>query len=121
MGRFYFDQDIVRNLWRIRYAGDLQVEANSFNDGVIVIDLAQWRKRDVGSDVRWWMQKHREADPALWKFGTQPIFLLLGFGRWQQLPEELYLGDLGFRLAKDFGPQKMEQASLLHFDGEHKP
>jgi hypothetical protein len=80
----------------------------------------------ITKEVLWWMRKHKEADPALWKFGTQPIFLLLGHGRWQQLPGEWYLGDLGFRpdVERERGvPSKrlLDKALVLHFDGEHKP
>merc|ERR1712000_364373 len=68
------------------------------------------------------MRKHKEADPALWKFGTQPIMMLVGSGRWQQLPGELYLGDLGFKDEHGHSDGNLlQQALVLHFDGEHKP
>jgi len=124
LGRFYFNQDNVQSLWTQRYQRNLDMSADSFNDGAIVIDLSKWRKFRVTEDVQWWMQKHKEADPALWKFGTQPIMLLVVGARWQQLPSEWYLGDLGFKRIEDFDRESLQQASeavVAHFDGEHKP
>eukprot|EP00747_Dinoflagellata_sp_TGD_P023887 gnl/TRDRNA2_/TRDRNA2_130154_c1_seq1.p1 gnl/TRDRNA2_/TRDRNA2_130154_c1~~gnl/TRDRNA2_/TRDRNA2_130154_c1_seq1.p1 ORF type:complete len:654 (+),score=109.61 gnl/TRDRNA2_/TRDRNA2_130154_c1_seq1:159-1964(+) len=118
LGRFYFSERTVASLWQQRYGKTLDTSAVSFNDGAIVLDLERWRELGVKDEVRWWMQQHRAADPALWKFGTQPIMLLLGYGRWLQLPIEWYMGDLGF---KDMGKPAEKEAVVLHFDGEHKP
>jgi len=99
----------------------LNFEGASFNDGFIIIDLAKWRSLNVTDEVRWWIQQHKMTDPALWKFGTQPITLLIGSGRWQQLPPGLYVGDLGFRQFHELDKGLLKQAAILHFDGEHKP
>lgn len=122
-GRFYFDKEAVANLWNERNKevdAKLHFEGTSFNDGAVVLDLALWRKLDLSKDVQWWMEKHQQADPGLWKFGTQPIMLLVTHGRWQKLPEEWYAGDLGFSKAKEVR-ERATQATVLHFDGEHKP
>lgn len=119
--RFYFSKETVASLWKQRHGQELDFSAASFNDGVIIMDLRKWRILRVTEEVEWWMQLHKAADPALWKFGTQPIMLLVGSGRWQQLPKEWYVGDLGFRRAQDMDKRLMEKAVVLHFDGEHKP
>jgi len=122
-GRFYFDKEAVGSLWKERNKAkdaELHFEGTSFNDGAVVLDLALWRKLDLSKEVQWWMDKHQQADPGLWKFGTQPIMLLVTHGRWQKLPEEWYAGDLGFSKAKEISGRS-DQATVLHFDGEHKP
>jgi hypothetical protein len=122
-GRFYFDKEAVANFWneRNKESGTkLDFQGTSFNDGAIVLDLALWRHLDLTKDVLWWMQKHQHADPGLWKFGTQPIMLLVTHDRWQRLPEEWYAGDLGFSKAAEV-TSRVTQATVLHFDGEHKP
>lgn len=124
LGRFYFGGGAaVQALWQQRRGDKLDLHATSFNDGVIVVDLEKWRRLKVTEEVEWWMQQHKAADPALWKFGTQPIMLLLGAGgRWQRLPGEWYMGDLGFRRAEGAADEaRLARATVLHFDGEHKP
>jgi hypothetical protein len=122
-GRFYFDRKAVGSLWKERHTStdaQLHFEGPSFNDGAVVLDLALWRNLDLSKEVQWWMEKHQQADPGLWKFGTQPIMLLVTHQRWQRLPEEWYAGDLGFSKAVEVSGRAV-QATVLHFDGEHKP
>jgi len=119
-GRFYLDGGLVKRLMEGRFSGlSLDMEGESFNDGVIAINLHRWR--DVGAQqvVTWLMEQHQVAKPGLWKYGTQPLTMLLGaaFG-WSRLDPAAYCGDLGFKKAE---VQPTQQAVFLHFDGELKP
>lgn len=119
-GRFYLDEGVVQDLMASRFPElRLNMEGESFNDGVVGIDLQRWRDLGAKQVVDWLMTEHRATNPGLWKYGTQPLTMLLGsaFG-WSRLEPAAYCGDLGFRLA---GEKDWEQAVFLHFDGELKP
>mmetsp|Transcript_48972 Transcript_48972/g.124746 ORF Transcript_48972/g.124746 Transcript_48972/m.124746 type:complete len:170 (-) Transcript_48972:110-619(-) len=120
-GRFYLDEGAVKRLMQKRFQGlpEIDMEGESFNDGVIAIDLQRWRDVGAAQAVAGLMRAHREAEPGLWKYGTQPLTMLLGaaYG-WSRLDPGAYCGDLGFETVVD---QRWEQAVFLHFDGELKP
>lgn len=119
--RFYFSREAVSSFWKERHGADFDFSSASFNDGAIVIDLRKWRELRVSEEVEWWMHQHQAADPGLWKFGTQPIMILVGAKHWHELPPEWYLGDLGFQPLREGRDGLLKQAVVMHFDGEHKP
>jgi len=118
-GRFYIHPEEMVRLMDQHFTSHLDLEGDSFNDGVIVINLARWRESEAGPGLMWLLEQHRKADPGLWKYGTQPIMMLLGnaFG-WNQLEGKSYYGDLGFEEAEE---ARLHDAVFLHFDGEKKP
>jgi len=119
-GRFYLDEGAVTRLMETGFPGlRLDTEAESFNDGVISINLQRWREVDATKTFAWLMSQHHAAEPGLWKYGTQPAMMLLGVAYgWERLEGQWYHGDLGFRSAhKD----DLGGAIFLHFDGEKKP
>lgn len=119
-GRFYLDEDAIKQVMARRFPDlGVDLDADGFNDGVVVLDLRQWRELDAKLALSWLMGEHRSASSGLWKYGTQPLMMLLGsaYG-WQRLSPHLYVGDLGFARA-DAG--RLPEAVFLHFDGERKP
>jgi len=119
-GRFYLQENVLQQLMKERFQGlQLDMEADSFNDGVIVINLKRWRESMVKEALQWLMERHATSQIGLWKYGTQPIMMLLGtaYG-WERLPTSHCYGDLGFRIAE---PHRVKQAVFLHFNGENKP
>jgi len=119
-GRFYLQEVLLQQLMRERFEGvELDMDADSFNDGVIVINLKHWRDSRVGEALLWLMDRHSTSQTGLWKYGTQPIMMLLGtaYG-WERLPSSHCYGDLGFRVAE---PHRVAEAVFLHFNGENKP
>jgi len=119
-GRFYLDPRRILKLMALHFHADnIDLEGVSFNDGVLGVNLEKWRTLQVGSDLEWLMMQHHAAQPGLWKYGTQPIMMLLGVAYgWQQLDSKRYCGDLGF---KNVPVEKWTDATFLHFDGEKKP
>jgi lipopolysaccharide biosynthesis glycosyltransferase len=119
-GRFYLQEDSLMQLMRNQFVGlNMSMDADSFNDGVIFINLKQWRQRDVKRDLIWLMTQHSRSETGLWKYGTQPIMMLLGSVHgWSRLKPEHCYGDLGFMTAE---PKRTEEAVFLHFNGELKP
>jgi len=119
-GRFYLQEDLLKRLMEERFEGvQLAMNGDSFNDGVIVINLKRWRDSKVGEALLWLMKQHGSSQQGLWKYGTQPIMMLLGtaYG-YKRLPSAECYGDLGFNIAE---PQRVAEAVLLHFNGENKP
>jgi lipopolysaccharide biosynthesis glycosyltransferase len=120
-GRFYLQENVLKSIMEERFNGlQLDMDSNdSFNDGVIVINLKRWRESGVREALLWLMTQHGSSEMGLWKYGTQPIMMLLGsaYG-WDRLPSSHCYGDLGFRLAE---PQRVADAVFLHFNGEKKP
>lgn len=119
-GRFYLQEDFLQRIMEERFEGlRLDMEADSFNDGVIVINLKRWRDSGAREALLWLMAQHGTSQNGLWKYGTQPIMMLLGtaYG-YQRLPSSHCYGDLGFRIAE---PQRVAEAVFLHFNGEKKP
>lgn len=119
-GRFYLQEALLRQLLEERFEGlQLDMEGDSFNDGVIVINLKRWRDSGVREALLWLMERHGSSQLGLWKYGTQPIMMLLGsaYG-WERLPSSHSYGDLGFRIAE---PHRVDEAIFLHFSGEKKP
>lgn len=119
-GRFYLQEDLVKRLIEERFEGvRLAMEGDSFNDGVIVINLKRWRESNAREALLWLMSEHGSSQTGLWKYGTQPIMMLLGtaYG-YDRLASAHCYGDLGFRVAE---PQRVAEAVFLHFNGEKKP
>jgi lipopolysaccharide biosynthesis glycosyltransferase len=119
-GRFYLQEEALKQLMENRFQGlELNMDADSFNDGVIVINLKRWRESGAREALLWLMAQHGTSETGLWKYGTQPIMMLLGtaYG-YQRLPSHHCYGDLGFRFAE---PDRVAQAVFLHFNGEKKP
>merc|ERR1719191_1871924 len=99
-GRFYLHRDHLSSLMGQQFPGlTVDMKADSFNDGVIMINLKRWRELGVSASLQWLMRQHAESAEGLWKYGTQPIMMLLGtaFG-WMRLPANACYGDLGFRM-----------------------
>jgi len=119
-GRFYLQENHLKQLMEQRFENlRLDMDTDSFNDGVIVLNLKQWRDSKVREALLWLMTQHSTSETGLWKYGTQPIMMLLGTAySYQRLSASLCYGDLGFRIAE---PQRVLDAVFLHFNGEKKP
>lgn len=119
-GRFYLQENLLMQLMNEQFDGlNMSMDADSFNDGVIFINLKQWRQRSVRNDLLWLMTQHSRSQTGLWKYGTQPIMMLLGSVHgWSRLKPEHCYGDLGFMTAET---KRTDEAVFLHFNGELKP
>ncbi|KAK9678221.1 hypothetical protein RND81_11G197200 [Saponaria officinalis] len=91
-----------------------------FNTGVMVIDLARWRKGEYTTQITEWMELQKRM--RIYELGSLPPFLLVFAGkiapvdhRWNQHG----LGGDNFRgLCRDLHPGPV---SLLHWSGKGKP
>ena len=92
----------------------------TFNAGVILLDLQTWQRLQLTEEALWWMDQHRaNADGGLWHLGSQPILHLMLHGRWHPLPDHWNLDGLG-RVAQ-LPAAALKAAHLLHWTGRRKP
>ncbi|CAJ1402973.1 unnamed protein product [Effrenium voratum] len=67
-----------------------------FNRGIFVMDVLEWKKRQITRDIERWMAKYRESKKDIYKFGmSQPPWLLALHGKYHQLGAEWNCRGLG--------------------------
>lgn len=62
--------------------------------------------------------KLHQSQP-MWEYGTQPLLLLVSFGRWLQLPTRWNLDGLGYKTGIE--KEVLRNAAVLHWSGKRKP
>ena len=90
-------------------------EAPYFNSGVLVVNLDAWRRRDLGRVLADWIS----ANPAKASLADQDAINACLSGEITPLPDCWNL-----QIGKDSGPlppERLKNAVLLHYTGEHKP
>jgi len=90
-------------------------EASYFNSGVLVVNLDSWRRRDLGGILGEWIA----ANPAKASLADQDAINACLAGEITPLPDCWNL-----QIGKDSGPlppERLADAVLLHYTGEHKP
>jgi lipopolysaccharide biosynthesis glycosyltransferase len=110
------------SVYKVRYPHrpPLNPASETFNAGVMVINLHAWQQLNLTSEAIWWMEQHK-ADPngGLWHLGSQPILHLMLHGQWHALPDHWNLDGLG-RVAR-LPAAALSDAHLLHWTGRRKP
>ncbi|CAI8046779.1 UDP-glucuronate 4-epimerase 4 [Geodia barretti] len=107
----------VKELFQRRYKKTFSDSEPSFNAGLWGMNFDIWRRQQLHVEVEYWTEQH--AQQALWRFGTQPILLLVAHGQWDHLPLEWNVDGLGWNT---FIPQQtLNSAKLLHWSGRGKP
>jgi lipopolysaccharide biosynthesis glycosyltransferase len=93
----------------------LPAEAPYFNSGVLVVNLDAWRNGDLGRLLTEWIA----ANPAKASLADQDAINACLSGEITPLPDCWNL-----QIGKDSGPlspERLNDAVLLHYTGEHKP
>ncbi|KAK1258299.1 putative galacturonosyltransferase 11 [Acorus gramineus] len=85
--------------------------------GMNVFDLIAWKKANVTSRYRYWMEQN--IDQTLWKKETLPVGLLSFNGLTEPLDRRWHVLGLGHDLGLD--DRLIESAAVLHYDGYMKP
>ena len=93
------------------------VESPGFNAGIVYINLAMWREKDIDTSARKICELNRKH--GLWtNYGSQPpLQILAGGSSFLQLNKEEYVGGLGYIK----GINATASAMFLHWNGKHKP
>ncbi|XP_020593194.1 probable galacturonosyltransferase 10 [Phalaenopsis equestris] len=84
--------------------------------GMNVIDLMEWRRRNVTGIYHYWQE--RNADHTLWKLGTLPPGLLSFYGLVQTLDPKWHVLGLGYT---NVHPSLITEGAVLHYNGNMKP
>lgn len=84
----------------LRYGKRFDLKEKTFNAGVYGVNLDLWREQRVQEEVLYWLEQVtifsaslatsgtlslQQAQEPLWRFGTQPVMLLVVHGQWKQL------------------------------------
>jgi UDP-glucuronate 4-epimerase len=107
----------VKELFQERYGKVFSDSDPSFNAGLWGMNFDMWRQQQMQEEVKYWTEQH--AKQALWRFGTQPILLLLAHNQWDHLPLEWNVDGLGWNT--DIPTHTLNSAKLLHWSGRGKP
>ena len=97
---------------------NISPDGMSFNAGVMLMHLGNWRASKIVENVEFWSRLNVETD--VYKHGSQPP-LLLAFAdddRHEEFDGRWNLDGLGWRIRK---PREIQTAGILHWTGPDKP
>ena len=88
------------------------------NPGVMVVDLARWKRRHCTEQIEHWMRVQKFGKERIYRLGSLPPFLLVFAGKLKSLPWGWNTHDLGCGCNAKPDPTK---AQLLHWSCDGKP
>lgn len=80
------------------------------------VNLKLWRELDIDKDIMFWMKEHNRRN--LWSLGTQPLLMLVGYGRVKIVDKRWNLTGLGWD--KKYNPEELNNFYILHWNGKRK-
>ncbi|XP_013374314.1 PREDICTED: glycosyltransferase 8 domain-containing protein 2 isoform X3 [Chinchilla lanigera] len=108
----------------------------SFNPGVIVANMTEWRHQRITKQLEKWMQRNVQYAPAacgpflcrenLYSsslgggVATSPM-LIVFHGRYSTISPLWHIRHLGWSPDARYSERFLQEAKLLHWDGQHKP
>lgn len=84
--------------------------------GMNVIDLREWKKKNVTAKYEYWQEKN--IDHTLWKLGALPPGFLAFNGLVEKLDRKWHVLGLGY---KDVELSTVQDGSVLQYNGNMKP
>ncbi|KAK8953689.1 putative galacturonosyltransferase 10 [Platanthera guangdongensis] len=96
--------------------GHFDPDACGWAFGMNVMDLSEWRRRNVTGIYHYWQE--RNADHTLWKLGTLPPGLLSFYGLVRSLDPKWHILGLGYT---NVDPSLISDGAVLHYNGNMKP
>jgi lipopolysaccharide biosynthesis glycosyltransferase len=96
----------------------IESDQPTFNAGVFVTDLSQWREHAVLEKLEGWIKRHRLALEDFY-FGTQSIMNLAFYRDFQPLPSVWNVQPLGWY--DDISDETLQNGKILHWAGKRKP
>ena len=103
---------------KIVAATGLNPTDKSFNAGVILIHLENWRKHNVDRELERWVKLNSVTD--LYKHGSQPPLLLTfrGVDTYELFDGKWNVEGLGWKILQ---LEELRHANILHWTGPQKP
>ena len=92
----------------------------TFNAGIVLIDLKQWRALKLGDKFIDMMIANSRK--KLWRLGSNPPLVLLAHGRFEALDERWNCDGLGWKKPTDLEPACLRDGAFVwHWSGPRKP
>lgn len=103
----------------------MKAKTCSFNPGVIVANLTEWRSQNISGQLEHWMELNVKEDlysNTLADSITTPPLLIVFYKRLSPIDPMWHVRHLGFTGAgKRYSAQFVKAAKLLHWNGHYKP
>ncbi|XP_041638777.1 glycosyltransferase 8 domain-containing protein 1 [Cheilinus undulatus] len=97
----------------------------SFNPGVIIANLTEWRNQNITKQLEHWMELNAQEDlysKTLAESITTPPLLIVFYKRHSSIDPMWHVRHLGTTGAGNrYSPQFVKAAKLLHWNGHYKP
>ncbi|XP_049590062.1 glycosyltransferase 8 domain-containing protein 1 [Syngnathus scovelli] len=118
MGFLDFKKEAIKQL-------GMRANTCSFNPGVIVANLTEWKNLNITSQLEHWMELNTQDDlysKTLAESITTPPLLIVFYKRHSALDPMWHVRHLGTTGAGNrYSPQFVKAAKLLHWNGHYKP
>ncbi|KAF4022597.1 hypothetical protein G4228_014415 [Cervus hanglu yarkandensis] len=96
----------------------------SFNPGVIVANMTEWKHQRITKQLEKWMQKNVEENLYSSSLGggvaTSPM-LIVFHGKYSTINPLWHIRHLGWNPDTRYSEHFLQEAKLLHWNGRHKP
>ncbi|KNC77508.1 hypothetical protein SARC_10030 [Sphaeroforma arctica JP610] len=112
-----FDNPTVQNL-------GIGKDVQSFNAGVFVCDLDEWRKKNVTENVIYWMERNTKEHiygGGIAGGASQPPMLIALHGLVTPLAQVWHVRHFGWWMGNHYKLDITKQAKLMHWNGGFKP
>ncbi|XP_007561347.1 glycosyltransferase 8 domain-containing protein 1 isoform X1 [Poecilia formosa] len=118
MGFLDFKKEAIKKL-------GMKANTCSFNPGVIVANLTEWKNQNVTQQLEKWMERNSQEDlysNTLAESITTPPLLIVFYKRHSPINPMWHVRHLGITGAGNrYSPQYVRTAKLLHWNGHYKP
>ena len=81
--------------------------------GVYGVNLNLWRELKIHEEIMYWMTEHHKH--TLWTLGTQPLLMIVAYGRLKIVSSKWDLTGLGWK--SDYSAEKISEAYIVHWNG----
>lgn len=117
IGFFDFKKERIRKL-------EMKASTCSFNPGVFVANLTEWKRQNVTRQLEKWMELNVAEElysKTLAGSITAPPLLIVFYQRHSRIDPMWHVRHLGSSSGKRYSPQFVKAAKLLHWNGHFKP
>ncbi|CAH2313294.1 glycosyltransferase 8 domain-containing 1 [Pelobates cultripes] len=117
IGFFDYKKERIRKL-------DMKAVTCSFNPGVFVANLTEWKQQNITKQLEEWMERNVAEElysKTLVGSITAPPLLIVFYQRHSKIDPMWNVRHLGSSSGKRYSPQYVKAAKLLHWNGHFKP
>ncbi|XP_075065402.1 glycosyltransferase 8 domain-containing protein 2 [Mixophyes fleayi] len=96
----------------------------SFNPGVFVANMTEWRQQHITKQLEKWMKKNVEENVYSSTVGggvATPPMLIVFYDRYSAIPPDWHVRHLGWSPEDELSQNILQDAKLLHWNGRYKP